>query len=419
MRGKMCQVTLIDIDSKTNISRAFIRPLTEINATGIVKKSNQENKDGFGYMTFTKAPEIIKSVLDAEEWWEKHEDEFMQSVRNANGIYHVRSASITHGTTIYGADAHPHKYGDIVLVHNGTLKETKKMENDKRFDNLFPKQKRINYSNLEVDVPMIDSEKFVRTLATICGEDKLNVDHIKDAVSLFTGPFVFLIYDAKQPKKIFVVRGRDKDLHKAIIKNGNEVIGMVLNTGNWELSYWASLVKTSIRVLTKDRLEVDIEEVPKESIFIYELGSYDLGEKVAEIQQTVESRPAIKNVVHYHKTNVVPETPEHSDPVWQKVVEKSRDLGLTLKELMLISEIVLGRAIHIIGEKDMEFILKILGKLDGKTFKGRTKEWDNLRSKLNLSHLAAYKNTNIQFPYMLNSKKDLQNARERRGEVKH
>ena len=154
----MCQLTLIDIMPETKLAKATIRSLTEINSVGILKYSPQNNEDGFGYMTFSKAPFITKSEKCAIEWWAENQDEFQRTVRNANGIYHVRSAS-KNIRTLYQKDAHPFNVGNIILAHNGTLDDADKLKDDKELQKIFP----VTKNDKNVEIPMIDSEKYAKS----------------------------------------------------------------------------------------------------------------------------------------------------------------------------------------------------------------------------------------------------------------
>ena len=225
----MCQLTLLDIDPKLKLGKSTIRSLMELNQQAITKFSPQTNDDGFGYMTFSKAPEIVKTGLSATKWWQENWNKYQRSVRNPNGIYHVRAAS-NNVTTVFEDDAHPFHHGHIILAHNGTMTESVELKDDKKL------QKLLNSANPKEE-PMIDSEKFCVVLSQIVGKDKLQKDHIVLAMEYFHGPFALLIYDTKQPKKMFVVRGKDRPLHMARIFSGKregEKIGLVLNTHLYE-----------------------------------------------------------------------------------------------------------------------------------------------------------------------------------------
>ena len=156
----MCQLTLLDFNPKTFIPRTFVRSLVELNTYGWSGK----NDDGFGYMTFAKPGEIIKTNLDSMNWWAENEKEFLRSVRNANGIYHVRAAS-NNIKDIHEKDAHPFRVKDIILAHNGTLQEKLELKNNKKLQKLFETD--------DKDVTMIDSEKLANTVSAFIEKNLL------------------------------------------------------------------------------------------------------------------------------------------------------------------------------------------------------------------------------------------------------
>jgi len=397
----MCQLTLLDFDPKTFISRTFVRSLTELNAYGWSGKNN----DGFGYMTFTKPGEIVKSNLDSMIWWRENERKFLRSVRNANGIYHVRMAS-NNIKEVHEKDAHPFRAEDIVLAHNGTLAEKSVLKQNEELQKLFevPDEK----------APMIDSEKFTRILANTVGNAKLTATHIKLAMEWFTGPFCFLIFDIKQPKNVFIIRGKDRTLHLAEFFDGKKPIGIALNTGKSELIYWSKIVKMAMAQYNKLKLNIRVSELPQEKVWKYRLGTYKLDKPVAEIKQN-----AFETVVYHHGKQVnrhfTPAaskntTTDASNPVYMDLVNMSQRLGLYLREVLLMSEIIFGQALHVLDEESLKVLLKIMEYLEKQNFKGRKKEWNAQLAAKKIDPIKAYKETGLEFPYMFSSKKQIRRA---------
>lgn len=414
----MCQLTLMDVDPKTKIARSFIRSLIELNENGIAQHSIQENKDGFGFMTFSQAPKIVKTVYESSKYWDENEKEFFNKHKNINGIYHVRSASVSFGRTLYQIDAHPHSYKDIILVHNGTLHETNELKDDKKLQKLFPERKLKNQHNVEQKVPMIDSEKFCKILGELVGDEKLNEKHIKEVVEYFYGSFVFLIYDIKQKSKVFVVRGEDKILHEAIIYENDEKLGLVLNTGKWELFQWARMVRLSMKEMLGRDIKIKVREIPKETIHIYKLGSYDLGESVAKISQTVKRYKTVtpaSSAVRGQASSPYPGHTNHShsgtlEP-WRVTLDLSKKAELQLKELLIMSEVISGKSLYLFEREDFVDLNLILMELI-RAYKhdGRQNTWREVLIASNHSPLLAYENYNIKFPYLLNSKRELKSV---------
>ena len=401
----MCQLTLLDIDPKTKLGKATIRNLMELNQQAIVKYSGQTNADGFGYMTFAKAPEINKTGKSAVEWWHQNWEKYQKSVRNPNGIYHVRAASVN-TTTIFEEDAHPFNHGNIILAHNGTMIESEKLKNDKILQNLFdtndPKE------------PMIDSEKFCVTLAHIVGDEKLTTDHIISAMEYFHGPFAMLIYDIKQSSKLYIIRGKDRPLHMAEIykdEKRGERVGVVLNTQLYELMYWSKMVKSISKEYLGMDLHIGITLLAEESIFEYKIGSYDLGEMIGEIKQTsapvIVRTPANKsrgtNIGHTSNWR----NSEYNDGAERFVdfYNLCSDLGMNISELFLLAEHVLGVSLHCMNEEQMEYLRQILVKFVDYKFDGREKVWKDFLKDNELYPIPAYKQTDISFPFFLMSKK--------------
>lgn len=401
----MCQLTLLDIDPKLKLGKATIRSLMELNQQAIVKFSPQTNEDGFGYMTFAKAPEIVKSGLSATKWWHENWETYQKSVRNPNGIYHVRSAS-SNISTVFEDDAHPFHHGHIILAHNGTMSESDELTDDKKLQKLF------ETANPKTE-PMIDSEKFCTVLAYICGRSKLNKEHIILAMDYFHGPFALLIYDTKQPKKMFVVRGKDKPLHMAKFYSGKrngERIGLVLNTQLYELMYWSRLVKSIAKEFHNINLHIGITLLETEKIYEYNIGSYNIEKAVEEIKQT--SPPTKITTVHHHHNNYAQNrtylgSKEYSDMAerFTEFYKLALDTGTGLAELMILAEYALGNALHVCTEDQLEYLREIMISLSKFDYKGRRKVWKEYLKENKIHALSGYKYSDVSFPYLLMSKK--------------
>lgn len=405
----MCQLTLIDIKPETKLAKATIRSLTEINSVGIIKESPQANEDGFGYMTFSKAPYISKSNKCAIDWWTENQDEFQKTVRNANGIYHVRSAS-RNIRTLHQKDAHPFNVGNVTVIHNGTLEETKELKDDKKLQKLFP----VTKDDKNVVIPMIDSEKYARILAHVVGDNnRLKPEDLVNAMSYFTGSFALIVHDIKQPSKVFIARGKTKKLHQAIIYNGDEKIGLILNTGEWELFHWARIVKMIAKEYLGIKLKILVEELDEDSIYVYRIGSYKKLETCHEIKEnrviyrhvqradTIPASQAGFRGPHHHHTS-------HTDiPAWKCVADLAMELNLSLRELMIISEITLGQCVHTLTPEKMDILLQILEELKNYDFGGRYKLWNKWLIEAEISSLYGYKVSGLDFPFMLTAKKGI------------
>jgi predicted glutamine amidotransferase len=390
------------MDNNYKLGKATIRSLIELNSVGIVKASVQENLDGFGFMTFAKAPKIIKTNDSAIEWFSENEKEFQTSVKNPNGIYHVRAASVN-TRTLWDKDAHPFNHGDIILAHNGTMQEDFALEENDELQKLFEVEKD--------EDDMIDSERFCVVLNHVLNGEKLTSQHIIDAYEYFHGAFAFLIYDLKQSNKVFVVRGNTRSLFKAEIyanSEHTERIGLVINTSQFELLYWARMLKMFAKEMHGLNLAIGVSKLEEESIYEYKIGSYELGKPVAEIEET--SKP-YKTVVHnrnYSQNNAWNRSHNRMIDIYEEIYDLSAVLGLTLRDLMMMSEIIFGKCLMILEEKELEFFVPVLDRLQSYNHKGRRKAWSKFLSDNNIDTLTGYKFSDIPFPYFLASKSTIQ-----------
>jgi len=406
----MCQLTLLDIDPKLKLGKATIRNLMELNQQAIVKFSPQSNTDGFGYMTFSKAPEIIKTGLSAAKWWGENWESYQKSVRNPNGIYHVRAAS-NNITTIFEEDAHPFHHGHIILAHNGTLVESAELEDNKKL------QKLLETANSK-DEPMIDSEKFCVLLSHVCGKHKLEKEHIIKTMEYFHGPFALLIYDIKQPKKVFVVRGKDRPLHMARLCSGKqdgERIGLVLNTNLYELMFWSKMVKSIAKEFHNLNVHIGISILEEEKIYEYNLNSYNIGDAVEDIEQTsppVVVRKPVPRVGNVSQSIASPnkgylDSSERNDDAkrFSDFYDLATDTGTGLAELMILAEYAFGNSLHVCTEVQLEYLREIMVRLSEFDYEGRRKVWREFLKDNKIHVLAGYKYSDISFPYLLMSKK--------------
>lgn len=392
----MCQLTMIDVDTKLKISKAFIQSLLEINTLGI---GAMPNRDGFGYMLFSEPGVVVKSVDDAIKWFATNGSKWRTEKKDFNGIYHVRLASVVTNRTIYEADAHPHFAGKIVLTHNGTLNWQYTADGSKEIDPLFPKD-------------CIDSEKLVITINHYVGDGLLTEEHINKALSHFTGAYAIMVYDSQQPGILFVIRGNDKKLHKLEIKDDTtgERVGLIINTGAWELAHWGRLVKHAMQALTTKKLSFIISEVPELKVFKYMIGTYTLGEAVCEAEKctyVTQSVSSDSSHVHVHGQRYIPQSSPTPTALVDKIIASCFTIGITYRELCILSEIIFDESFLTVDENSMIILEGILSTLTKSNFSGRKKEWDNLLKLLKVSPVVAYTQRGIEFPFFINSKKVL------------
>jgi hypothetical protein len=387
---------MIDVDTKLKISKAFIQSLLEINTLGI---GAMPNRDGFGYMLFSEPGVVVKSVDDAIKWFATNGSNWRAEKKDFNGIYHVRLASVVTNRTVYEADAHPHFAGNIVLTHNGTLNWRFTTNGAKEIEDLFPKD-------------CIDSEKLVITINHYVGDGLLTEEHINKALTHFSGAYAIMVYDTRQPGILFVVRGNDKKLHKLEIKDDTtgERVGLIINTGAWELAHWGRLVKHAMQALTTKKLSFIISEVPELKVFKYMIGTYTLGEPVCDAEKCVFVNQSVSSDTghtHVHGQRYLPTPSSTPLALVDKIIESCFTIGITYKELCILSEIIFDESFLTIDDNSMTILEGILSTLTKSNFSGRKKEWESLLKHLKVSAAVAYIERGIEFPFFINSKKTL------------
>jgi hypothetical protein len=180
-------------------------------------------------------------------------------------------------------------------------------------------------------------------------------------------------------------------------------IGIAINTGRLELIYWSKMVKMAMQQYSKIKLNIRVSELEGEHIWKYRVGSYEWNNPVAEIKQR-----ASENFALFHGGRPA-SSPTHNKPAekatWEDLAELSLEIGLHMQEVFVMSELLFGKALHILNEKEINELYKVLVTIDNQNTKGRTKEWNKgLRDK-GLPALAAYKQTGLEFPFVYSSKK--------------
>jgi predicted glutamine amidotransferase len=402
---------MFDTSTETKLTRHLVRPLTEMNILGINASANH---DGFGYMLFENPGEIFKDGVSATHYWTKEFSKFYKKYENPNGIYHVRAASgFGVNKVVKDENAHPFKHGNIVVAHNGTLREK---------EDYFLSDRELDISNLYNNL-WIDSERFCFALNEICGDDLLEAKHIEQAYDMFTDIFAFLIYDIRQPEKVFIVRGKTKQLHCLTVYSGKKRIGMIINTGQWELLYLAKMIKYTLgEYLNINKLSVGVAILEEEGIYEYTIGSYNIGKPVRRIKETSSTdfkKPVADVQPSWKKSSFQPEfndinTPTHNKQTIQAyclIAELCHEMNLSLKEIWILSEIFNGKNICLYNLQEMEDFLELLKEIDNDaTYAGKMKEWANLKEEFKMSALEFYKQTDIHFPYLLASRKDIKSV---------
>jgi len=401
----MCQLTLIDFSSQ-RIAKHTIKHLSVLNHLGVGTGSNH---DGFGCMLFSNGV-ITKSEKSSYLWWWEDGNKFLEENRNVNGIYHVRAASISNSTTKNKKEySHPFELGNLVLAHNGTLDFIRYGAPDT--DEIEP------LINIK-DKDFIDSQEFLIALNYLMGNSLLTANHIKTAMKNFYGVFAFLIYDKRQPKDVFVVRSSGKKLFKLEIKIEDKPWGILINTGEFELEYISDVILSLCEVAGIKNIDFIKTEVPKESIHLYKIGSFVLNTKLDKIEETTR---VYKTPASSSRSQMVPYSgsPSNNYSAYKKnesyieeLVAFMKSSLFTLSEFNLLAELIYGKTIYVFEKSDMKEFSELLGMYKKVLNGGRKKAWRDILGSLNKKSGAEfYKKTGIEFPWFLNSKKELQKAR--------
>lgn len=354
----MCQLTLLHGNS--NLVKAILGNLTLSNSVG--------NKDGHGIYfpppikKFYKTEEDGGDKVFTNKYWEMI-DRCVGDLDEVCLISHVRSASQTQ-KIINVENAHPHQVGNIILMHNGTLEP----DDDK----------------LEVN-ERIDSYWFTKRLSEVCGRKYLKPAHIAETMEDFRGKFAFLIADLRQPKIIYVVRGRLADLEYTNFKNeAGENVCFAINTSEKNLGNM--VLPMFWRASTGEKLHVDKpKELDTESIYIYDIPSGSLTKTDQEIKERSIHSKSTSTVINRGTTHQHGRSRNWRNNSYQPVVsaatdDKSifemsklaREMVLSFSELNYLYFLMFGSSILFMDSATLKVFHPFLEKLM-KTYEGNGK----------------------------------------------
>ena len=386
----MCQLTLIDfLDPK--LAKLIARPLTELNTVGIV---NQSNNDGFGYVCFSNLQDIVKSQESAQIWWDENLTTWKRKTRSVNGIYHVRNCS--QGKDKMGAEhAHPFATKNLIQIHNGTM--------NLRF--IGPEHDKLKPLTSDKD---IDSNNFLKTLEYFVEKDPpLKPKHINQAIKNWTGSFVLMLIDRRNPGIVTIAKDDIKLLHSCKFKNGKSNIGLILNTEKFELEYAANLL-VDFAALLNIKLTYEIKELRKLAIWEYEIGTYELpGDNTVVVP--AEQTKAVQKQYPIQKQFDLP-IPANAT-AHSQVANLTYNLGLSYLELAMLSEILYKRNFFVLDAKEMTELCEFLTQLEAGNYSDKKRQIWNKALKNN-SKMHLYTNSKMSFPFFVNSKKFLQKVLE-------
>lgn len=403
----MCQLTFLH--GQTPFVKALLGNLTLINSAG--------NKDGHGVYFPPPIKQYYKTKLSggetiySNEYWDMIED-LVGDNEELCLMSHVRSASLNH-KEINVANAHPHKVGSIVLMHNGTLETDTNMA-------------------LEIE-DRIDSYWYTARLASIVGRKHLKPEHIAEAMEDFRGKFAFLIADTKQPNIIYMAKGKSAGLGYAnfVDVDGNKVC-FAVNTMKSNLEtvslpiFWRAIVGKEIS------LDDEPKDLDDESIYIYDIPAGSLVKTEQELKERPSyvrsSTPANRSAyssegyVGYGRGGSY-QTASSEDRLVFEMCRNANDMRLSFGELNHIFFLINGCSILYASSDDIkimaEFIEKLKKTWEGSSNKKKATLWRKTREEFSekapdFSPIWIYQMAqDFRFPWFVNSTKGLKNVRSR------
>lgn len=193
----MCQLTFVSINDK-RVKRYVTSAFLTINTL-------MGNKDGFGIFNGHILWKITDSGTDVIKLY--------SIVDNSNMLMmHVRLASTMYKNS---KKAHPFDFGNIVIAHNGTLKDVPGVKSE--------------LIDTEAEKDMIDSEKFGSRLSKAMLQGKSLIEALNEVLQTVYGKFAFLIY-VQSENAFYCVKNDLADLHIAPVTLRGANVGFVINT---------------------------------------------------------------------------------------------------------------------------------------------------------------------------------------------
>jgi len=150
-----------------------------------LKRLEYRGYDSAGVVTFGKKPTLLRAkgkIVELESLIKDNRTD------DRIGIGHTRWA--THGEPAV-RNAHPHRAGDVYLVHNGII------ENYKELKTKLPGHKFVSDTDSEVLAALIES---------FYSKDTLLVNAVMQALQLVTGTYGIAVVSTREPDKIVVAR---------------------------------------------------------------------------------------------------------------------------------------------------------------------------------------------------------------------
>jgi len=390
----MCQLTLIDIQDNA-LDNKFLHGLLSLN-------SIEGNLDGFGFYKFTDKL-LFKTDIDYPQWFYGKSKEAMHFKKDANinGIYHVRYAS-TNKDNITAPTAHPHKLGNILLAHNGT------------FSKYYPKTLAHIFSQYDYKrEDTTDSIEFLMALHYYSygdgsSEDKcVSASSIEKALNLFSGSFVLLITDTSIPNCVYIVKDEKvKPLAIAKVFNGDTQIGCIFNS-KWFMLESNIYIHRNVHHLTD--LRFDVSDVVGNKIYLYNLDEHSLNEistlPVLHIAPELDIiKPVVKDVSVSSKLDNTDST------IYLNLSRIIEEAYITMDDIFVLYEILFSKSLLSCTEDDISDFIYLLYTILDKSTNEKDILYSKLLSEFNGNRNNLYNKSKLQYPYMMNSKEDLEMA---------
>lgn len=207
--------------------------------TGL-KRLEYRGYDSAGIVTINGKPELVRAKGKISEL-----EKLVKPKENHIGIGHTRWA--THGEPSI-KNAHPHKSGDIYLVHNGII------ENYKELKAKLKNHKFVSDTDSEVLAALIDS---------FYDKNTQLLDAVAQALKLVEGTYGIAVLSAREPDELVVARlgspliigvGNDETL---IASDASALLGRTSNA--------IYLNDGEIAVINKDKVEICTLDLKKKS----------------------------------------------------------------------------------------------------------------------------------------------------------
>jgi len=391
----MCKMTFVN-DLTGIITPDIVRRITSTNAIF-------ENEDGFGYFLFD-INFLSKSHLEGRDFWRNSYQEYV-SKHTVNGLYHARKAS-----TIYNArpesseDSHPFEVGNIVLTHNGTL--------NPRYTHKYYDV----YRDILGNVAHTDSRRVAEIINKFSEETPLTqedgIDVLQRATNMFSGAFCFFVHDKRVPNLCWVIRGKDRTLFKLDFEIKG-IPGTVINTENRALLLLLEDIVYKVDGKRNNVHMKEFKEIPPNTTLCIDLNNNacEVYDNII-VQDSAFPREEVK-VIPAHTTSVNKvDSTSQSLSILEKVVYTAFELGLSYTELCVIFEMSCASNIFCADDKDLESLFDVLLKFKSSMSSHKLGIWRSIvtiNSKLSI--LDIYDKFDLEFPWMLNSKKILKYAR--------